>query len=192
MSRSNLLVLLAIASGALAQTWSACNPRTKSSCPADAALGTTLTETWTAASTQLSPHLWNVSAGGQWINFTDKGAEMTISKSGQSVTVESLFYIFWGRVEVIMQAAAGQGIISTFDLLSDDLDEIDLEIMGGNTSYVESNWYGWGNTSQYNALYHPVSGPQESMHNYTIIWNENETQWIFVGDTGLQIIVNVV
>ena len=80
-----------------------------------------------------------------------------------------------------MQAAAGQGIISTFNLLSDDLDEIDLEIMGGNSTTVESNWYGWGNTSQYNALYHPTDGPAAGMHNYTINWTQEELQWIIDG-----------
>ena len=139
---TTLPFVAALAGYAVAQTYSSCDPRTNTSCPNDPALGTTYNETFTSSTTSLNPHLWNITAGAESIQFTDNGAEMTISKSGDSVTVESAFYIFWGRVEIIMQAAAGTGIISTFDLLSDDLDEIDLEIMGGNTSFVESNWYG--------------------------------------------------
>ncbi|KAK5159560.1 hypothetical protein LTS14_002702 [Recurvomyces mirabilis] len=158
-----------------------CNPL-NSTCPIDPALGTTLNQTFTAASTQLNPNLWNVTAGGEAIQFGANGAELVISNPGESITAESTFYIQFGQVEVMMQAAAGQGIISTFDLLSDDLDEIDLEIMGGNTSFVESNWYGWGNTSQFNAVYHPLNGPQESLHNYTIVWTKDQLQWIIDGN----------
>ncbi len=38
------------------------------------------------------------------------------------------FYIHYGRVEVVAQVAPGTGIVSSAVLLSDDLDEIDLEI----------------------------------------------------------------
>lgn len=81
-----------------------------------------------------------------------------------------------------MQAAAGQGIISTLNLLSDDLDEIDWEIMGGNSSFVESNYYGHGNLSQHNAQYHPSSNVEGEMHNYTVNWTQEQIQWILDGN----------
>jgi beta-glucanase (GH16 family) len=89
---------------------------------------------------------------------------------------------------MVFQAASGQGIISTYNLLSDTLDEIDLEIMGGNTSYVSNNFFGWGNTSQFNSEYEPTTGPAWSggamggMHNYTVDWNEERTEWYMDGD----------
>jgi len=180
MSRFILLPVALLVTSVAAQTSTSCNPL-NSTCPSDAALGTMYNTTFSASMTELSPSLWNVTAGEESIQFTENGAELTISESGDSVTAESTFYIFWGQVEIIMQAAAGTGIISTFNLLSDDLDEVDLEIMGGNTSYVESNWYGWGNSSQHNALYHPCNGPAQSMHNYTINWNKEQLQWIIDG-----------
>ncbi|KAK5133041.1 hypothetical protein LTR08_008246 [Meristemomyces frigidus] len=177
MSRTILLPIALLAARVATQTSSSCNPL-NSTCPEDPALGFSYNTTYTASTTELNPTLWNVTAGAETILFTETGAEFVISASGESVTAQSTFYIFWGTVEIIMQAAAGQGIISTFNLLSDDLDEIDLEIMGGNDSFVESNWYGWGNTSQYNALYHPTDGPAERLHNYTINWTQKELQWI--------------
>ncbi|EMC99972.1 glycoside hydrolase family 16 protein [Baudoinia panamericana UAMH 10762] len=164
-----------------AQTSTLCDPL-NSTCPPDSALGTTYDETFTAQTVELNPNLWNVTAGSDLIHFTNNGAELAISQSGQSVTAQSTFYIFWGQVEIIMQAASGTGIISTFDLLSDDLDEIDMEIMGGNTSWVESNWYGWGDQTQYNSEYLECDGPQQKMHNYTIVWSQEQIQWIVDGN----------
>lgn len=178
MSCLTLLPIALLAATAAAQTYTDCNPLNTTSCPSDAALGTTYSTSFNASQTQLDSNFFNVTAGEDLISFGDDGAELTISKSGDSVTVQTSFYIFWGTVEIIMKAAAGQGIISTFDLLSDDLDEVDLEIMGGNTTTVESNYYGWGNTSQHNALYHPCDGPQQSFHNYTINWSQEQVEWI--------------
>lgn len=56
---------------------------------------------------------------------TDLGAKFTISEQGDAPTIESEFYIFFGHVDVKMRAANGTGIVSTWILESDDLDEID-------------------------------------------------------------------
>lgn len=40
-----------------------------------------------------------------------------------------------------MKAASGQGIVSSIVLESDDLDEIDWEFLGGDTTQVQSNFY---------------------------------------------------
>ncbi|KAI7228800.1 hypothetical protein KC330_g7737 [Hortaea werneckii] len=181
MSFLTLLPVALLAGNAIAQTSTTCDPL-NSTCPDDAALGTTFNHTWTAEDTVLNSDLWNVTAGTEKIQFTKDGAELVISESGDSVTAESSFHIFWGTVEVIMKAASGTGIISTFDLLSDDLDEIDLECFGGNESYVGSNWYGHGNTSQHNGGYHQVDGPQNSFHNYTFVWTQENLQWLIDGD----------
>ncbi|KAK5721520.1 hypothetical protein LTR15_006109 [Elasticomyces elasticus] len=183
MSHAGLISFALFAGYAAAQTFSLCNPLHNASCPNDPALGSGIyNQTFTSTTAELNPNFWNVTSGNaETISFGQNGAELMIAKSGDSVTAESTFYIMYGQVEVIMQAAAGQGIISTFDLISDDLDEIDIEIMGGNTSFVESNWYGWGNTSQYNAVYHKCDGPQNGLHNYTLVWSKDEIQWIIDG-----------
>jgi hypothetical protein len=53
------------------------------------------------------------------------GSEFTINKLGDGPTIQSNFYMFFGYVEVVMKAAPGAGIVSSFVMESDDLDEID-------------------------------------------------------------------
>ena len=48
-------------------------------------------------------------------------------------------YIFFGRIEVEMQAATGAGLVSTLVLQSNDLDEIDIEIVGNDSSHIQTN-----------------------------------------------------
>lgn len=66
---------------------------------------------------------WNTTAGT--VTSTDSGAKFTVSEQGDAPTIESEFYIFFGHVDVKMKAANGTGIVSTWILESDDLDEID-------------------------------------------------------------------
>jgi hypothetical protein len=66
---------------------------------------------------------WNTTSGS--VESTSIGAKFTISEQGDAPTIESDFYIFFGRVDVKMRAANGTGIISTAVMESDDLDEID-------------------------------------------------------------------
>ncbi|KAK4999148.1 hypothetical protein LTR66_001752 [Elasticomyces elasticus] len=168
---------LALASAALtlpnatAQTSTDCNP-TERVCPADTGLDST---TYTADFTS------GPSANASWsaaayttINYGSHGAEFTISKSGQAPTIQTDFYIFFGRVEVKMKAATGTGIVSSIVLESDDLDEIDWEFLGGNTAQAETNYFGKGNTTTYDrAIYYPVSAPQATFHTYTVDWTSS-------------------
>lgn len=188
MSRFVLpIVALLAASSTLvsAQTSTTCNPL-KESCPEDPALGTTFTTKFDSSMTEMDPDFFKVMAGTDLISFTDEGAKFEIKEAGDSVTVRTAFYILFGHVELLFQAASGQGIISTVNFLSDTLDEIDWEIMGGNTSYVENNYYGWGNTSQYNAKYFPSSswsgGAMGGIHNFTVDWSQEQIQYIMDGD----------
>lgn len=177
---STLALVGALAATATAQTFTSCNPL-NSTCPDDPALGTTFNQTYNSDSS-FDPGLWNFSAGTA--SFANDAAIFQIVNSGDSVTTQTSFYIFWGRVEVWMQAAAGQGIISSLVLLSDDLDEIDWEIMGGNTTYIENNYYGKGNQSERNAKYFPATkgAPQDDFHNYTVDWTQDRLQWWFDGE----------
>lgn len=71
------------------------------------------------------------------------------------------------------------------NLLSDDLDEVDWEIMGANGTHASSNYYGKGNTSQIFGEYHGIEageeGPQEGFHNYTLVWTEERLEWFLNG-----------
>lgn len=91
-------------------------------CPADTGLNKWQFDTdFTAGSSSFSK--WNVTAGT--VESTSLGAKFTISEQGDAPTIESEFYIFFGRVDVKFRAANGTGIISTTVMESDDLDEID-------------------------------------------------------------------
>ncbi|CZT23245.1 related to cell wall glucanase [Ramularia collo-cygni] len=165
-----LLPLTILAGRVAAQTFTNCNPR-NSTCPVNPALGTTLEETYNATTTEFNPNLWTIDAGKSLIQFGDDGAQLSLSSEKDTVTLISTFFIFWGVVEFIMKASPGTGLISTVILLSQDLDEIDWEVKGSNTTTVSNNYYGWGNLDQMFSEYPAVDGPQQDFHNYTIDWN---------------------
>lgn len=104
----------------------------------------------------------------------ETGAGFTITKQGDSPTIRTNFYFFWGRVEIWMKASKGTGVISSVMLLSDNLDEIDWEFFGGNNTVAQTNYYGKGILDHNNAGYHPVAGGvQDDFHNYTIVWTKD-------------------
>lgn len=124
--------------------------------------------------------IWNATAGA--VEYTSEGGAFSIRRRFDSPTIQSNFYIFFGTVEVIMKAASGQGIISSIVLESDDLDEIDWELMGGNTTHAETNYFGKGNTTSFDrAIYYPISEPQKNFHNYTIDWTAEKIDWLIDG-----------
>jgi hypothetical protein len=110
---------LALAAVASAQTYSACNPTQQDGCPSKPGL----IEEYTADFTKGQAPNWTTTSGT--IGYAPNGAEFTIKALGDGPTMQSDFYIMFGYVEVKMLAAPGQGIVSSFVLESDDLDEID-------------------------------------------------------------------
>jgi len=164
------LGLLASAVLVAAQVTTDCNPMNTTNCPPDPAFGMG----YNFVFNQTPPaNTWVTTVGQVGYNAKD-GASFTINKKKDSPTIRSAFYIFFGRVEVHMKAAAGTGIISSVMLLSDDLDEIDWEFMGGNRTHAESNYFGKGQPDYKNAIYHPVQGAvQDDYHNYTINWTQD-------------------
>jgi len=183
----SLSTLISIAAAAVsianAQTYTDCNPM-NGTCPADTGLDQwTLTTDFTKGESAFKKS-WTA-AIGTTVSYDDtKGIMFNISDETQAPTISSDFYIFFGSVEVVMQAAPGTGIISSVVLESDDLDEIDWEWLGGNNTSVESNYFGKGNTTSYDrALYHDVDAPTEGMHTYTIDWTEESIVWSIDGES---------
>ena len=180
------LALLALAAtSAFAQTSTDCNPR-NGTCPEDPALGTTFEMTFNKSMTEMDPRFFNVTAGAEYISFTDEGADLTISEQGHSVTIKTAFYIFFGRAELVFRAAKGTGIISTLITLSDTLDEIDWEIRGGITKNVTNTYFGWGNTTQYNGEEPSTEawpgGAMGGFHNYTVDWSKEKIDYFMDGE----------
>ncbi|GIJ83427.1 copper resistance protein [Aspergillus pseudoviridinutans] len=148
-----------------AQTWSKCNPLEKT-CPSNKGL---------AASSYTADFTSNVPVGPQ-------GAEFTVAKKGDSPTIDTSFYFFFGKAEVVMKAAPGTGIVSSIVLESDDLDEIDWEVLGGDTTQVQTNYFGKGDTTTYDrGTFVSVATPQNTFYTYTINWTKDAITWSING-----------
>lgn len=169
---SRIAVLAALASYATAQTSTDCNPM-NTTCPADPAFGTS--HSWDF-NTTLDEKIWSMTTGTYEHN--DEGAQFTLHKEGESTLLQSNFYIFFGVVEAHIKMAPGRGLVSSVVLESDDLDEIDWEWVGYNTSEVQSNFFGKGNTTSYDrGGNHYVPNADTEFHNYTLHWDQNKIQW---------------
>ena len=159
-----------------AQTYSNCNPLTQGSCPADSALGKSVNIDFTSASDSFTPQ------GSP--TYGSNGVSLTIAKSGDSPQLTSKWYIMFGHVEVVMQAAPGAGIVSSAVLQSDDLDEIDWEWLGAQPDQVQTNYFGKGQTTTYNrGTFASAPGSQSGTHTYTIDWTANQIVWQVDGTT---------
>jgi hypothetical protein len=183
-SITKALPLLAMAGSVLAQTWSDCNPMEVTDCKPNPALGV---DNYTIDFTQsmMSSNVWNVTTGK--IIYGDDGADFRIGTKGEQPLVKTNFYIFFGQVEVIMKASHGQGIVSSVVVQSDDLDEIDWEWIGGNSTYVQTNYFGKGNTTSFDrAKWHKVDNAagdtQDGYHNYTLDWSKEKLDFYVDGE----------
>lgn len=109
--------------------------------------------------------------------------EMVLSKRFENPLIESTFSILYGKVECEMKAASGLGIISSFYLQSDDLDEIDVaEVFGNNIYEFQSNFFMKGNTTTWDrGEYHHLPNPLENFNKYTMEWTPHAIKW-FIND----------
>ena len=123
--------------------------------------------------------MWN-SQGNP--TYGANGAAFAISQQGNAPSLISKFYIMFGRVSIVSQAAPGTGVVSSCVLQSDDLDEIDWEWLGTQGNQVQTNYFGRGQTGSYNrGAQSNVNGNQQGFHTYTIDWNANQIVWSIDG-----------
>ncbi|KAK6364631.1 hypothetical protein LTS17_011928 [Exophiala oligosperma] len=180
LSKTVSLTVLSLLSSALAQTYTSCNPMEKE-CPPDTALGV---NNYTIDFTKsiMTDRVWNWTAGSA--DYGDQGAEFTIAKRGDAPTVQTNFYLFFGQVEVWLKAAPGKGVVSSIVLESNDLDEVDWEWIGPNNTYVQTNYFGKGNTTTYDrSRIHEVDDAQGKFHNYTVDWSAEKLEWFIDGQS---------
>lgn len=172
---ASALALLAsiLVSPVAGQLHTKCNPLEKT-CPPNPALGTSHTFHFNS-----TPPDDTFISEANTIEYDDKnGASFTINGKGQSATLVSNFYFFFGRTEVWMKAARGQGVISSIVWGSDTLDEVDWEFKGGNETFVFSNYFGKGNTNDTTTGGdHKVQGSIYDLHNYTSVWTKEKLEW---------------
>jgi hypothetical protein len=116
-------LLLAVLPFGQAQTWSECNPL-KANCAPNRGLKSSSFSTQFTSEKGLPPGWVKEKSAGN-VNYGPSGAEFIMAKHGESPGLNTDFYFLFGYVEVKMKAAPGNGVISTYVLQSDDLDEID-------------------------------------------------------------------
>jgi beta-glucanase (GH16 family) len=170
--------LLAVASSVAAQTSTECNPL-KETCKPDPAFGKKgmdcdFTKGECDGFTSL----------GTKITYDSNGATFPMSKKGDSPTLRSDNYIFFGHVEVKVKAADGKGIITSLVLLSDDLDEVDFETVGSDNKQIQSNYFSKGDDTTYNrGGFHAVDSPLTKTHTYAFDWTAEKVEWFINGQS---------
>jgi beta-glucanase (GH16 family) len=122
-------------------------------------------------------------ADGTSLKYDDNlGAVFSIGKETDAPTIGSKQYIFFGQVDVTVRAARGVGVVTSFVLQSDDLDEIDWEWLGGDASEVQHNFFSKGCTETYDrGGFAPVADAVNQFHTYTIKWTPEQLDWIIDG-----------
>lgn len=178
LTLSALAALATLLPTTLAQTHTECFPLNTTGCPNMQALGSNATFNFIKTGIPSNDKVWRKQNNGK-IDWAEKdGATFTIERSGDSPMVQSRFYMLFGRLEVVMKAAKGRGIVSSAILQSEALDEIDWEFLGTNTTHALTNYFGKGNTTSFDrGKEFPMAAPQDEFHNYTIDWTKERIQW---------------
>ena len=147
-------------------------------CPADPAVGGTVSIDFTKGENDF----FTVADGTKLSYDPSLGAVFSISNENEAPTISSTKYIFFGKVDVTVRASVGQGVVTSFVLQSDDLDEIDWEWLGGDEYNVQTNYFSKGDTTTYDrGGISPVGSPQDTFHTYTIDWTAERLNWIIDG-----------
>lgn len=149
-------------------------------CPANSALSRTANFDFT-----------NGGGGSDWkpqqngvVNYNSDGAAPTVAKQGDNPNLRSNFYIMFGRVDFVLKAAPGTGIVSTALLASDCQDEIDFEWLGGDNTEVQTNYFRKGNEGGYaNGAFHADPENHDTFKTYTIDWNKDRILFQIDGNT---------
>ncbi|KAF6819665.1 cell wall glucanosyltransferase mwg1 [Colletotrichum musicola] len=171
-------VALAASTMVSAQTFTTCDP-TKKDCPADPALGKSVNIDFTKGNDDSVFRKLE----GTSVKFEDQGALFSINKETEAPTMASKKYIFFGKLDVVLKAAPGQGVVTSVVLQSDDLDEIDWEWIGSDNAQVQTNYFGKGDTTTYDrGAYHAVDDPVNTFHTYTIDWTQESVKWLINGN----------
>ncbi|KAK4147571.1 glycoside hydrolase [Dichotomopilus funicola] len=177
---SKIFTTVALAASlASAQTFTACDPTKRDGCPNPKAVGAKPVDVdfRKGANSFFKP------ADGTSLKYDNGlGAVFSISKETDAPTISSNQYIFFGQVDVTVRAARGVGVVTSFVLQSDDLDEIDWEWLGGDATQVQTNFFSKGCTDTYDrGGFSPVADPVNQFHTYTIKWTPDQLDWIIDG-----------
>ncbi|KAK4150330.1 glycoside hydrolase [Chaetomidium leptoderma] len=168
-----------VASLVTAQTFTECDPTKRDDCPNPKAVGSKPVD---VDFRKGANSFFKVADGTSLKYDTSLGAVFSINKETDAPTISSEKYIFFGQVDVTVRAARGKGIVTSFVLQSDDLDEIDWEWLGADNAQVQTNFFSKGCTDTYDrGGFSAVADPINQFHTYTIKWGPKQLQWIIDG-----------
>jgi beta-glucanase (GH16 family) len=177
---SKIFTTVALAASLVsAQTFTECDPTKRDGCPNPKAVGSKAVD----IDFRKGANSFFKNADGTTLKYDDNlGAIFSISNDKQAPTIGSKKYIFFGQVDVTVRAARGVGVVTSFVLQSDDLDEIDWEWLGGDATQVQTNFFSKGCTDTYDrGGFSPVADPVNQFHTYTIKWTPEQLDWIIDG-----------
>ncbi|KAF4986813.1 hypothetical protein FGRMN_10660 [Fusarium graminum] len=175
------IALAGLVASASAQTYSECNPMKKTCQPNAGLAASSYVADFTKGADDAN---WENTGHGD-IDYTSEGAKFSVTKQGASPTIQSKWYMFFGRLEVHMKAAPGTGIVSSIVLLSDVLDEVDWEFLGGRDAEVQTNYYGKASTDNTQSITYPAPNNQAEFHNYTVHWTPESIEW-YINDVAVR------
>jgi len=115
-------------------------------------------------------------------DYNSDGLALTVSKEGDWPTVIATKYVMFGRFDIVMQAAPGQGIISTAILQSADNDEVDIEILGSVPDVIQSNIFSKGIQNHDNMIVLQTPGSHSKLNTFTVDWTSEALTWSFNGN----------
>ncbi|PHH53903.1 putative glycosidase crf1 [Ceratocystis fimbriata CBS 114723] len=189
------LAVATLSSTVAAQTVSKCDPTRGDICPLNPAFGkcnkphsfdfTTVSSTWHEDEAFNS---WWLPDDGVAFNKKllsidkEKGAQLTIMEKEQAPLIKTKRYIFYGRIDVTLQTAPGQGVVTSVVLEGDTRDEIDWEWIGGETTNVQTNFFSKGVNEFTQGKTHGVNFvTTEGMHTYSIDWTPEKIDFLVDG-----------
>ncbi|KIW35485.1 uncharacterized protein PV07_02181 [Cladophialophora immunda] len=179
-----LTILTAFLRLVSADSSSACNPL-NGPCPAIA--GLTTGEYFMDFTQQTTtPPDWILADYATVGYGSPNGANFTFAKRYDAPYIWTRFYVLFGRIEVVVQAAPGAGIITSSVMMSDDLDEIDWEWSGnnfaGSSGAVQTNYFGKGQVGNSDRGSQPVvDDPEHKFHTYALDWQPDKLVWSIDG-----------
>lgn len=155
-----------------------CNPMHQDNCPPNPAFGPGVHtfDFTTATSLESMAPMFEWDRGArlypQIVQYDRaRGTRLLIHSEPHAPTFWTPKYFFFGRVEVEMKFAPGQGIITAITLQSDAKDEIDFEFVGNHRHAIETNLYSKGvnDHTRYLNITTPYD-PSQATHVYAIEW----------------------
>ncbi|ORX59600.1 glycoside hydrolase [Hesseltinella vesiculosa] len=105
---------------------------------------------------------------------------------GRGPTFNATSFMRFGKVSITMRTSKIPGSITAFILISDTGDEIDFEMIGGDSHQIQTNYFYSGEALYtVNGGFHTIKGNSlyDEMHTFTIDWQPDKIVWAVDGQT---------